>query len=77
MANFLGDSFVKADGSSVDLSYVSRGKIVVVLYTAGWFPLYSSSSFTSLSHMSVVLRLPCRLVTRVQALQGELEGILR
>jgi hypothetical protein len=35
MATFLGDSFVKADGSSVSLDYVTRGKIVVVLYTAG------------------------------------------
>lgn len=32
---FLGDTFVKADGSTVDLAFVTRGKIVVVLYTAG------------------------------------------
>ena len=35
MAAFLGDTFVKADGSSVGLDYVTRGKIVVVVYTAG------------------------------------------
>jgi hypothetical protein len=35
MVAFLGDTFVKSDGSTVDLAFVTRGKIVVVLYTAG------------------------------------------
>ena len=32
---FLGDTFVKADGSSVDLAYVTEAKIIIVMYTAG------------------------------------------
>ena len=32
---FLGDTFVKADGSSVDLAYVTQAKIIIVMYTAG------------------------------------------
>lgn len=35
MAAFLGDTFVKADDSAVDLAYVSRAKIILVVYTAG------------------------------------------
>ena len=38
MAEFLGDNFVKADGSAVDLAYVTRAKIVLVVYTAGDAP---------------------------------------
>ena len=34
---FLGDTFVKADGSSVDLAYVTEAKIIIVMYTAGGF----------------------------------------
>ncbi len=32
---FLGETFVKADGSSVDLAYVTQAKIIIVMYTAG------------------------------------------
>jgi hypothetical protein len=32
---FLGETFVKAGGSSVDLAYVTQAKIIIVMYTAG------------------------------------------
>jgi hypothetical protein len=33
---WLGDAFVKDDGSTVDQSQVTDGKIVIVLYSASW-----------------------------------------
>lgn len=35
--SWLGDSFQKGDGSTVDLNYVKQAKIVIVLYTASWW----------------------------------------
>jgi hypothetical protein len=35
--SFLGSSFVKADGSTVDLEYVCKGKVIIILYSASWY----------------------------------------
>ena len=34
--NWLGTTFVKADGTEVDLNYVTEGKLIIVLYSASW-----------------------------------------
>jgi hypothetical protein len=36
MCDYLGDSFVKGDGSAATLSDVTAGKLVLVMYSASW-----------------------------------------
>jgi glutathione peroxidase-family protein len=35
--SFLGTSFVKSDGTKVDLDYVTQGKVLLVVYSASWW----------------------------------------
>ena len=37
-ASWLGETFVKADGSEIDLAKVTAGKVIIVVYTASWWP---------------------------------------
>lgn len=34
----MGNKFIKADGTEVGLDYVTQGKVILVLYSAAWWP---------------------------------------
>lgn len=35
--SYLGSSFIKSDGTKVDLDYVTKGELILVIYSASWW----------------------------------------